>query len=200
MASSTRCVSLWAMASPGGTDEQLVATIAASDGDPAAADALSELYQRYGGLLLGLGMRILRNSAEAEDVVHDVFLEAWKNAAGYDPARASVRTWLTVRMRSRALDVVKSARVKRNAGATPLVLAIDPKISMKDTHAETTLHRGLDALSQEQRSALELAYFDGLSCAEIAERETIPMGTVKSRTAKALLKLREMFEDKGAEP
>ena len=187
------------MASPGGTDEQLVATMAAGDGDPAAADALSELYQRYGGLLLGLGLRILRNSAEVEDVVHDVFLEAWKNASSYDPARASVRTWLTVRMRSRALDVVKSARVKRNAGAAPLDSAIDPKILMKDTHAETTLHRGLSALSQEQRSALELAYFDGLSCAEIAERETIPMGTVKSRTAKALMKLRALFEDKGAE-
>ena len=186
------------MASPGGTDEQLVAIIAAGEGD-LAADALSELYQRYGGLLLGLGLRILRNSAEAEDVVHDVFLEAWKNAAGYDPSRASVRTWLTVRMRSRALDVIKSARVKRNAGAEPLALAIDPTISMKDTHAETTLHRGLAALSQEQRSALELAYFDGLSCAEIAERETIPMGTVKSRTANALVKLREMFEDKGVQ-
>lgn len=186
------------MASPDVTDEQLVAIIAAGDGDP-AADALSELYQRYGGLLLGLGLRILRNSAEAEDVVHDVFLEAWKNASGYDPARASVRTWLTVRMRSRALDVIKSARVKRNAGAEPLVLAIDPTISIKDTHAETTLHRGLAALSPEQRSALELAYFDGLSCAEIAERETIPMGTVKSRTANALVKLREMFEDKGAQ-
>lgn len=198
MASANRCVSLYPMASPDVTDEQLVAIIAAGDGDP-AADALSELYQRYGGLLLGLGLRILRNSAEAEDVVHDVFLEAWKNASGYDPARASVRTWLTVRMRSRALDVIKSARVKRNAGAEPLVLAIDPTISIKDTHAETTLHRGLAALSPEQRSALELAYFDGLSCAEIAERETIPMGTVKSRTANALVKLREMFEDKGAQ-
>ncbi len=197
MASATWCVSLYSMASPG-TDEQLVAIIAAGDGDP-AADALSELYQRYGNLLLGLGMRILRNLSEAEDVVHDVFLEAWKNASGYDPSRASVRTWLTVRMRSRALDVIKSARVKRNVGADPLVMAIDPTISMKDTHAEATLHRGLAALSQEQRSALELAYFGGLSCAEIAEHETIPVGTVKSRTANALVKLREMFEDKGAQ-
>lgn len=198
MATASRCVSLAAMASPGGTDELLVASIAAGSDDPAAAEALSELYRRYGGLLLGLGLRILRNTAEAEDLVHDVFLEAWKNAAGYDPSRASVRTWLTVRMRSRALDVIKSARVKRNAGAEPLVSAPDQKVAMPDTHAETTLHRGLAGLSLEQRAALELAYFDGLSCAEIAERERIPLGTVKSRTANALAKLRLVF-DKGAQ-
>lgn len=185
------------MASPGGTDELLVATMAAGSDDPAAADALSELYQRYGGLLLGLGLRILRNTAEAEDLVHDVFIEAWKNAAGYDPARASVRTWLTVRMRSRALDVIKSARIKRNAGAEPLVSAPDHKVAMPDIHAETTLHRALAGLSLEQRAALELAYFDGLSCAEIAERERIPVGTVKSRTANALVKMRLMFEKGG---
>ena len=185
------------MASPGGTDELLVAAMAAGNDDPAAADALSELYQRYGGLLLAMGLRILRNSAEAEDLVHDVFLEAWKNAAGYDPARASVRTWLTVRMRSRALDVIKSARIKRNAGAEPLVSVVGSEHGMADIHAETNLHRALAELSNQQRAALELAYFDGLSCAEIAERERIPVGTVKSRTANALAKLRLMFDQGG---
>ncbi len=197
MVSAVGCVSLRAMAWPGGTDELLVAAMAGGSDEPAAADALSELYQRYGGLLLGLALRILRNTAEAEDLVHDVFLEAWKNAAGYDPARASVRTWLTVRMRSRALDVIKSARIKRNAGAEPLVSVLSPTLGMPDIHANTTLHRALAGLSNEQRAALQLAYFDGLSCAEIAERERIPVGTVKSRTANALAKLRLVFDQQG---
>ncbi|HPH68770.1 MAG TPA: sigma-70 family RNA polymerase sigma factor [Kofleriaceae bacterium] len=187
------------------SDEHLVKLMAAhaapaNDGatpDSAAADALSELYRRYGGLLLGLAMRILRSSAEAEDLVHDVFLEAWKNAAGYDPQRASVRTWLTVRMRSRALDVIKSARVSRNAGADPLLALVEQPITATDVHANSHLHEGLAGLSHEHRVTLEAAYFDGLTCAEIAARDGVPLGTVKSRTANALAKLRVVFAEKG---
>jgi RNA polymerase sigma-70 factor, ECF subfamily len=142
-------------------DEALVAAMAAGD-----RRALATLYERHAALLLGLALRIVREKREAEDLLHDVFLETWRSAKDFDPKRGRVRTWLAIRMRSRALDLQKSARVSRNTG-----------------------DGGLE-LGQEQRRVLELAYFEGLSCTEIAERVAIPVGTVKSRIAAGLDRLR----------
>src|SRR6476661_6843923 len=92
-------------------DAALVAAMA--DGD---RGALAKLYDRHASLLLGLALKIVRERREAEDLLHDVFLEAWRSAKDFDPKRGRVRTWLAIRMRSRALDLQKSARVSRNAG------------------------------------------------------------------------------------
>jgi RNA polymerase sigma-70 factor, ECF subfamily len=175
------------------SDDVLLENMAKGEQSSAAADALSELYVRYGALMFAIALRIVRSQSESEDLVHDVFLEVWKNAASYDPARGRVRTWLTVRMRSRALDVLKSARVARNAGADALASVVEHS-STSDVYAESHLHRGLESLSDDHRRALEGAFFDGLSCSEIAVRDGIPLGTVKSRTAHALAKLRTVFE------
>lgn len=164
-------------------DAALVAAMARGD-----ATALSQLYERYGGLLLGLAMRIVRDRSPAEDLLHDVFLEAWRSAKDFDPKRGRVRTWLTVRMRSRALDLMKSARVSRNAGDDGLDALVDEAEAATPDHARV---RGvLAALGPEQRRVLELAYFEGLSCTEIAARIDIPVGTVKSRIAAGLDRLR----------
>ena len=101
-------------------DAGLVAAIARGD-----REALSALYERHSGVLLGLAMRIVRDRREAEDLLHDVFLEAWRSAKNFDPKRGRVRTWLAIRMRSRALDLQKSARVSRNAGDAGLELLVD---------------------------------------------------------------------------
>ena len=101
-------------------DAQLVASIAGGD-----RTALAALYDRHSGILLGLAMRIVRDRREAEDLLHDVFLEAWRSAKDFDPKRGRVRTWLAIRMRSRALDLQKSARVSRNAGDAGLDLLVD---------------------------------------------------------------------------
>src|SRR5512140_792397 len=87
-------------------DEGLVVAMAAGD-----RQALATLYERHSALLLGLALRIVREKREAEDLLHDVFLEAWRSAKDFDPKRGRVRTWLAIRMRSRALDLQKSARV-----------------------------------------------------------------------------------------
>ena len=92
-------------------DVSLVAAMARGD-----REALAGLYERHASILLGLAMRIVRSRLEAEDLLHDVFLEAWRSAKAFDPKRGRVRTWLAIRMRSRALDLQKSARVSRNAG------------------------------------------------------------------------------------
>jgi RNA polymerase sigma-70 factor, ECF subfamily len=164
-------------------DAALVAAMARGD-----RDALSRLYERHAGLLLGLAMRIVRDRSPAEDLLHDVFLEAWRSAKDFDPKRGRVRTWLAIRMRSRALDLQKSARVSRNAGDGGLELLVDDAERGSPDHAR--VRRALAELGPEQRKVLELAYFEGLSCTEIAARIEIPVGTVKSRVAAGLERLR----------
>jgi RNA polymerase sigma-70 factor (ECF subfamily) len=164
-------------------DEALVTAVAAGD-----RGALATLYERHAPLLLGLALKIVRERREAEDLLHDVFLEAWRSAKDFDPRRGRVRTWLAIRMRSRALDLQKSARVSRNTGDGGLDLVVDESESASPDHRR--VRRALAELGQDQRRVLELAYFEGLSCTEIAERVAIPVGTVKSRLAAGLDRLR----------
>jgi RNA polymerase sigma-70 factor (ECF subfamily) len=164
-------------------DEALVTAMAAGD-----RGALATLYERHSPLLLGLALKIVRERREAEDLLHDVFLEAWRSAKDFDPRRGRVRTWLAIRMRSRALDLQKSARVSRNTGDGGLDLVVDESESASPDHRR--VRRALAELGQDQRRVLELAYFEGLSCTEIAERVAIPVGTVKSRIAAGLDRLR----------
>ena len=164
-------------------DEALVVAMAAGD-----RAALAALYERHAGLLLGLALRIVREKREAEDLLHDVFLEAWRAAKDFDPKRGRVRTWLAIRMRSRALDLQKSARVSRNTGDAGLDVMVDEAEASSPDHGR--IRTALAELGQDQRKVLELAYFEGLSCTEIAERVAIPVGTVKSRIAAGLDRLR----------
>ncbi|HEY5944581.1 MAG TPA: sigma-70 family RNA polymerase sigma factor [Kofleriaceae bacterium] len=152
-------------------------------------DALAKLYERHAGVLLGLALRIVRERREAEDLLHDVLLEAWRHAKEFDPKRGRVRTWLTIRMRSRALDLQKSARVSRNAGDAGLEVLVDERERTSPDHARIRVVLG--ELGPDQRQVLELAYFEGLSCSEIATRIATPIGTVKSRLAAGLARMRD---------
>src|SRR5499427_10475586 len=125
-------------------DEVLVAAMAAGD-----RTALALLYERHGSLLLGLALRIIREKREAEDLLHDVFLEAWRSAKDFDPKRGRVRTWLAIRMRSRALDLQKSARVSRNKGDGGLELVPDDSEGASPDHGK--VRNALAELSAEQR-------------------------------------------------
>jgi RNA polymerase sigma-70 factor (ECF subfamily) len=160
------------------------------------ADALSALYDRFSGLLLTMAIRMLGDRAMAEDLVHDVFMEVWRNASRYDRSRGTVRTWVLVRLRSRALDRLRSASSRREVptdDVTPREAAPD----LEDPALEpdrAAVRVALAELPEEQRKVLELSYFHGLSSSEIAERMGSPLGTVKSRTAAALAKLRTVME------
>ncbi|MDX2087419.1 MAG: sigma-70 family RNA polymerase sigma factor [Kofleriaceae bacterium] len=171
-------------------DAALVARMARGD-----RDALSELYARHSALLLGMALRIVSERREAEDLLHDVFLEAWRAAKDFDLRRGRVRTWLAIRMRSRALDLQKSARVSRNAGDAGLELVVDEGAPASPDHAR--VRAALTELAPEQRKVLELAYFEGMSCSEIATRVSIPVGTVKSRLAAGLERLRTRLDAGG---
>jgi RNA polymerase sigma-70 factor (ECF subfamily) len=176
--------------SPGSDDDdvELVRAIAAGD-----RDALAGLYDRYASILLGMALRILRDRREAEDLLHDVFLEVWRSARDYDLGRGRVRTWLVVRLRSRALDVLKSARVSRRGGDPELLDRVVADPEPGESPDRQRVRAVLAELTADQRQVLELAYFDGLSCSEIAAHLSIPIGTVKSRLAAGLGRLRQLL-------
>ena len=172
-------------------DAELVMAMANGD-----QSALHPLYERYSGWMLAIGMKILRNRREAEDLLHDVFLEAWRKAGDYDPERGTVRTWLTLRMRSRSLDRVRSARVSRSV---PLEIGFPEWRSLRSDddpalhHERDLVRKAVMELPEESRQVVLLAYFEGLSSTGIAERLGIPVGTVKSRVASARTKLRSVL-------
>ena len=153
--------------------------------------ALGTLYDRHAGIMLALGLRILGVRREAEDLLHDVFLEAWRHAGDYDPRRGSVKTWLLLRMRSRCLDRVRShgfSRVESLENEPVRHSAGDKNERRMDGERARAL---LERLPPAQREVLELGYFEGLSFSEIASQLDIPIGTVKSRVSAAMTKLRE---------
>ena len=172
-------------------DRSLMAAVARQD-----RTALAQLYDRHAPQMLGLACRILQTRRDAEDLLHDVFLEVWQKAKDFDADRGTVRTWLLLRVRSRAIDRIRTLTVARNyamikSEPEPESQTDEPSQAM----AGTQVRRALSTLSEIQRTVLELSYFEGLSCREIAERCRVPIGTVKSRLAAALAKLRQEFQE-----
>lgn len=158
-------------------------------------EAVAELYDRHAARVLGLAYRIVRNSSDAEDVVQEVFSQAWRTAPNYEASRGTVAGWLLMMARTRAIDRVRARQARRDAGVepdpetTPSTAASVPEQII--ANQQTARIRGAMAdLPVEQRAALELAYFEGLTQSEIAERLQIPLGTVKTRIRSALVFLR----------
>lgn len=178
---------------PQESDRALVARIEARD-----AEALALLYDRYSPRLLGLAHRILGDEGEAEEVLQDVFLYAWKAASSFDASRGSVLAWLLVATRSRAIDRLRARRPTFRSDEPLRELS---NVAARDNVEETSALREWEALCRaaieelpgEQRRVLELAYFQGLTHQEIAERTSAPLGTVKTRIRSGLMKLRERF-------
>ncbi|HZJ44511.1 MAG TPA: sigma-70 family RNA polymerase sigma factor [Pyrinomonadaceae bacterium] len=162
--------------------------------------ALSQLYDRYRVVLFGLLVRILNNREEAEDVLQEVFLQVWRRARDYDVDRGRPFTWLVTLARSRGIDRLRSVASRERVAAAS---ARDPVEETSDAIADAVRseQRGIvtSALSQlpeEQQRPLVLAYFDGLTQSEIAERLGAPLGTVKTRMRTGMLKLREVLGGK----
>jgi RNA polymerase sigma-70 factor (ECF subfamily) len=178
----------------GPSDEALLERLAAG----ADESALSDLYDRYQAQMYGIAMRITRDPALAQDAVQEAFVGVWRNAARYAAGRSSVRTWMLSIAHHRAIDIV---RRRRPAATLPEVETADAALTTPDVWPEVaqTLDRAevtaaMAGLPKAQREAIQLAYFEGLTQVEIADRTGAPLGTVKSRVRLGLLQLRRALE------
>ena len=180
------------------SDEALVALVARAD-----ADALSELYDRFGRLAYGLALRIVRDPALAEDAVQEGFLTVWRSASRFVAERAKASTWILTLVHRRAVDLVRREHARR---AEPLTVAPQAAAAEEDTEEQAWLRlrrervqEALRALPDKQREALELAYFGGFTQSELADRLGEPLGTIKSRMFTGLARLRELLAEGSVE-
>ncbi|HYG64367.1 MAG TPA: sigma-70 family RNA polymerase sigma factor, partial [Thermoanaerobaculia bacterium] len=165
-------------------------------------EAVSRLYDRHAPMLLALARRILGSTADAEEVLQEVFLHVWDHCGRYDPARSSVSTWLVLLTRSRAIDRLRHRnvveRTHEQAHASGTSEGTDPRDDASPGGPDAVLirerrervRRELEGLPPEQRQVLEMAFYEGLSQSEISARAGLPLGTVKTRTLLAMKKLR----------
>jgi RNA polymerase sigma-70 factor, ECF subfamily len=176
-------------------DDDLLRAISRGD-----ESALAALYDRYRLILFGLILRILHDRQESEDVLQEVFLQVWRRANDFDPARGRAFTWLVTIARSRALDRLRMvASRSRFIEADEQVATgevIDAAQDVVKSEQGEIVRQALRELPAEQRRALLLAYFEGLTQAEIADRLGDPLGTVKTRMRSGLIKLRELLGDR----
>ncbi len=175
-------------------DAALLARLIAGD-----TQALAELYDRHHRPLYALARRILNDATEAEDILHDVFVSLWQNASSYDTARGTLFTWAATLTRNRSIDRLRRRNNRQQlldtAHTADLIPAADDNST--DTLAEretaTTVRTALANLGPEQAQPIELAYFQGLTHEEIAARLQQPLGTIKARIRRGLLKLRALL-------
>ncbi len=176
-------------------DARLVQRIAAGD-----RGALGELYDRFSGPLLGSAVRILRDQAEAQDVVHDVFVVMWEKAGTFDTARGNAFAWAVTLVRNRAIDRVRMRRRRAELLDGAALSDLGYAESTGASSGGEAVTQGEDALAvraavatlpPEQQRALELAFFGGFTQEEIARQLAQPLGTIKARIRRGLLKLRD---------
>jgi RNA polymerase sigma-70 factor (ECF subfamily) len=176
-------------------DAHLVQRVAQRD-----PQALAELYDRFSGPLYGASLRILRDPSEAQDIVHDAFVTLWEKAVSFDPARGTAFSWATTLVRNRAIDRLRMRRRRAEllASSAPSDLGYDESSSIGSGDAAATVsdearavRAAVATLPADQQRALELAFFTGLTQEEIARKLSQPLGTVKARIRRGLLKLRD---------
>jgi RNA polymerase sigma-70 factor (ECF subfamily) len=179
-------------------DRRLIDRLAAGE-----LDALRELYERHKTMAFSIAYRITGEGGAAEDAVQDAFLGAWRNAGRYEASRASVRTWLLTIVHRRAIDVVRRGR--RANETVEINEEVVESLSLPDVWEEVAQGFDRDAvvaalttIAPTQREAIELAYFEGLTQVEIAQRTGAPLGTVKSRMRLGLQGLRKAFTGQSA--
>src|SRR5476651_2043956 len=179
------------------SDEAIVALAARSD-----EVAFAELYDRYGRVAYGLALRVLRDEALAEDAVQEAFLAIWRGASRFIPERAKASTWILTLVHRRAVDLVRREERRRTEPLDDTDLA-GTESSAEDVawlrFERDRVQVALRQLPDQQREAIELAYYGGFTQSELAERLGQPLGTIKSRMFMGLARLRELLGEPGLE-
>lgn len=179
------------------SDEALLSLVASSD-----EDALAELYDRFGRIAYGLALRILRDPALAQDAVQEAFLGVWRNADRFLAERAKASTWILTLVHRRAVDLVRREDVRRGEPLERAPEPADPRTAEDEASLgfqRRLVQEALSQLAPEQREALELGYYGGLTQSELAERLGQPLGTIKSRMFTGLSRLRDLLDEAGLE-
>jgi RNA polymerase sigma factor (sigma-70 family) len=165
-------------------------------------EAFRGLFGRYAPAAKALALRVVRQQHLAEEIVQEAFLAVWRNPAAYEEQRGSVKTWLMGMVHHRAVDAVRREESQRRRAEAEATMAATESVD----HAEdvvaaigapqerAAVRTALRSLPEDQRAVLEMMYFDGLSQSQIAQRNGLPLGTVKSRTLLGMRRLRSALE------
>jgi len=170
-------------------DAELLEAVARQD-----QSAMATLFDRYSRLVYSIALRVLREPALAEDVMQEVLLQVWRQPGGFVSQRGSLGAWLAVVARNRSIDVI---RRRSNMETLEDLVLHEPRnlpACVEDAHLMNQVRSVVQQLPNEQQSSLHMAYFDGLSHSEIAERTNTPLGTVKTRIRSALATVRKALE------
>lgn len=167
---------------------RLVARIRAGD-----QQAMSVLYDRYANVVYGVALRVLRDAAASEDVLQDVFLQLWRNPDAFDASRGSLAAWLAVISRHRSIDRLRKRHPETDIENCIIVGSPDLRDETERNLVIEKVRAVLAEMNPNQRSVLELAFFQGLTHQEIAEKTGEPLGTIKTRIRSGLLQLRTKF-------
>jgi RNA polymerase sigma-70 factor, ECF subfamily len=172
----------------GAADNSLVSAIRSGD-----EKAMAMLYDRYSPIVYSVALRVLGDTGAAEDVLQEVFMQLWRNPGGFDSSRGNLAAWLAVISRNRAIDAIRKRRP--DTDIADVIVSVEPDLAgdAERARAMEKVRGALGAMPSAQRSALEMAYFEGLTHTEIAAKTGEPLGTIKTRIRAGLLALRKAF-------
>ena len=154
---------------------------------------MATLYDRYSPIVYSVALRVLGDTGAAEDVLQEVFMQLWRNPGGFDSSRGNLAAWLAVISRNRAIDAIRKRRP--DTDIADVIVSVEPDLAgdAERARAMEKVRGALGAMPPAQRSALEMAYFEGLTHTEISAKTGEPLGTIKTRIRAGLLALRKAF-------
>ncbi len=157
-------------------------------------DAMAQLYDRYSSVVYSVALRVLGETSAAEDVLQEIFMQLWRNPGSFDSGRGNLAPWLAVITRNRAVDMLRKRRPQTEM--TETVVSVEPDMAGDADRGRTVekVRAVLKEMPAQQRSALEMAYFEGYSHSEISKKTGEPLGTIKTRIRTGLILLRKAVE------
>ena len=157
-------------------------------------DAMAQLYDRYSSIVYAVALRVLGDAGAAEDILQEIFMQLWRNPGAFDASRGNLAPWLAVITRNRAVDALRKRRPQTELENVTLSVSPDLASEAYRGRIAEKIRGALNQMPQQQRGAIEMAYFEGYSHSEIAAKTGEPLGTIKTRIRNGLMQLRKVVE------